>query len=310
MTIASPDTLSYWFQRFLHALEVERGCSVHTRAGYAADLTQLGLYLGERFKVAEPGLSQFDRAALRGFLAQLVRRGAAPRTAARKLATLRSFARFLVREGLLQSNPVSAIRSPRLPRRLPDFLTAGEVKALLQLPAADSFSGLRDLLVLQLFYATGVRISEAAGLTLPDVQFWDGTLRVHGKGDKTRLLPMGRRMIQLVQTYLRSRDAVAAQNPQAKDFLLLHDDGLPYTRQQLARVVEGYLRRVADRAKAHPHALRHTFATHLLDAGADILSVKELLGHASLSTTQIYTHLSAEHLRRVYRQAHPRAEEE
>jgi len=142
------------------------------------------------------------------------------------------------------------------------------------------------------------------------VQLWEGTLRVHGKRDKTRLLPLGHHMTQILQEYLRLRDSVAARRPHSSDFVLLTDEGTPFTRQQLARLIRGYMLRIADKRKAHPHALRHTFATHLLDEGADILSVKELLGHASLSTTQVYTHLSAEHLRRVYRQAHPRAEEE
>ncbi len=310
MAISSPDTLPYWIQRFALSLEVERNCSIHTRQGYLRDLGQLEAYLAGRYSRETPTVEALSRASVRGFLSHLLRHGYAARSIARKQATLRSFARFLVRESAIAVNPLLAVHSPRLPKRLPDFLTREEVQQLLQLPAVDSFSGLRDSLILKLFYATGVRISEAAGLRRGDVQLWEGTLRVHGKRDKTRLLPLGHHMTQILQEYLRLRDSVAARNPHSSDFVLLTDEGTPFTRQQLARLIRGYMLRIADKRKAHPHALRHTFATHLLDEGADILSVKELLGHASLSTTQVYTHLSAEHLRRVYRQAHPRAEEE
>jgi integrase/recombinase XerC len=309
MAISSPDTLPYWIQRFTHALEVERNCSTHTRQGYIADLAQLMEYL-VRYQGDTPTVGLLNRSVVRGFLSHLLRQGYSPRSIARKQATLRSFARYLVRESVLQVNPLLAIHAPRLPKRLPDFLTSDEIQRLLQLPAEDSYAGVRDSLTLKLFYATGVRISEAAQLKVSDIQFWDGTLRVHGKRDKTRILPLGRQMIQILQEYLPLRKVVAVQTPRSQDYLLLNDQGQPYTRQQLARLLQGYLLRIVDKRKAHPHAIRHTFATHLLDEGADILSVKELLGHSTLSTTQVYTHISAEHLRRVYNQAHPRAEEE
>ncbi|HOT96260.1 MAG TPA: tyrosine recombinase XerC [bacterium] len=307
---SSPDTLPYWIQRFEHALEVERHCSAHTRQGYRADLAQWRAYLTERFQSDPPGVALLTRPAVRGFLSHLLRHGYSPRSIARKQATLRSFARYLVRESVLPVNPLIALRTPRLPKRLPDFLSREEVQELLRLPDSSSFTGLRDSLVLKLFYVTGVRISEAAQLQVADVQLWDGALRVHGKRDKTRLLPLGRHMIQLLQAYLPLRQEIARHTPPSGGPLLLTDAGEPYTRQQLARVIRGYMLRVVDPDKAHPHALRHSFATHLLDEGAEILAVKELLGHASLSTTQIYTHVSAEHLRRVYKQAHPRAEKE
>jgi len=310
MAITSPDTLPYWIQRFAHTLEVERHCSAHTRQGYLADLTQWRDYLCERFQTDPPGIALMTRAAVRGFLSSLLRQNYSPRSIARKLATLRSFARFLVRESVLPANPLFALRSARLPKRLPDFLTREEIRKVLQLPQGESFAACRDSLILKLFYATGVRISEAAGLQVADLQLWDGTVRVLGKRGKTRLVPLGRHMIQLVQEYLPQRQVVARQHAGAGDTLLLSDAGQPYTRQQLARLIRSYLLRVVGPEKAHPHALRHSFATHLLDEGAEILAVKELLGHASLSTTQIYTHVSAEHLRRVYQQAHPRAEEE
>ncbi len=310
MAISSSPTLPYWIQRFVNALEVERHGSAHTRQGYAADLAQWQTYLAERFQSNPPGVALMTRPAVRGFLSHLLRQGYSPRSIARKQATLRSFARFLVRESVLPANPLLALRSPRLPKRLPDFLTREEIQKLLRLPESGTFAGMRDSLVLKLFYATGVRISEAALLQVADLQLWDGAVRVQGKGGKTRLLPLGRHMLQHLQAYLPLRQEVARQNPHNGDRLLLTEAGEPYTRQQLARLIRGYMLRVVEPGKAHPHALRHSFATHLLDEGAEILAVKELLGHASLSTTQIYTHLSAEHLRRVYQQAHPRAERE
>ena len=310
MAISSFDTLLYWIQRYTQALEVERQSSIHTRQGYHRDLLQWSDYLNERYHGETAGKEWVNRSAMRGFLSHLLKKGYSPRSIARKQATLRSFARFLVRESILPANPFLAIHSPKLPRRLPDFLTRDEMQKLLRLPAGGSFQELRDSVTLRLFYATGVRISEAVRLKLSDLQLFDGTMRVQGKRDKTRLVPLGRHMAQILQEYLRLRATVAGQNPRSDDFVLLDNEGYPYTRQRLARLIQGYLLRVADKRKAHPHALRHSFATHLLDEGADILSVKELLGHASLSTTQIYTHVSAEHLLRVYKQAHPRAEEE
>ncbi len=309
MTVTAENILCTWVLRFDRYLEIEKHHTSHTRSAYRNDLQQFILYLADRFDTEHPELAYFERSAVRGYLAALLQKGYAARSIARKLATLRAFARFLVRESALITNPVRAIRSPRQPKRLPIFLTQGEMRQVMLLPDTTRFAGIRDLLSLKLFYATGVRISEAAGLKIKDVQLWQGTLRVHGKRDKTRIVPLGRQVIETLRHYLPQREHLLMQSGAGADFLLLRDDGTPFTRQQLARLLQRYLRRVADRHKAHPHALRHTFATHLLDEGADILSVKELLGHSSLSTTQVYTHVSAEHLRRIYKQAHPRADE-
>ncbi|MBN2357738.1 tyrosine-type recombinase/integrase [candidate division KSB1 bacterium] len=299
--------MEHWLRRFDRYLQVERHGSIYTRKAYINDIGQFILYVQQRLSQSQANLNSFTRATLRGFLAHLVRSGYTPRTVARKLATLRSFARYLVRESAIIANPTLNITSPKLPKRLPHFLTRHEMQSLLALPAVDTFSGLRDRLILYLFYTTGVRISEAANLQVQDIQFWDGTLRVKGKRDKVRLLPMGRGLTQLLQNYLDLRRSQVIKSTRSAEFVFVDDRGEPYTRQQLARLIQGYIRRIADPKKAHPHALRHSFATHLIDEGANIMSVKELLGHASLSTTQIYTHVSAEHLRRIYKQAHPRA---
>lgn len=309
MTQNEQNSISTWVRNFDHYLQVEKNSSVHTRRAYVEDLRQFILYLSKRYQTSVPELSLIERPAIRGYLSTLVHQGYAARSVARKLATLRAFSRYLVRQSALSSNPVRAIRSPRQPKRLPVFLSEDEMRRLLAVPDACQFAGLRDLLALKLFYATGVRISEAIALKLADVQVWEGTLRVHGKRDKTRIVPLGRKVIETVRLYLPQREQLLIQKAVHSEYLFIQEDGTPFTRQQLALIISGYLLRIADKNKAHPHALRHSFATHLLDEGADIMSVKELLGHASLSTTQIYTHVSAEHLRRVYKQAHPRAED-
>ncbi len=300
-------TFDHWLQRFDRFLQVERQGSHYTREAYVNDIRQFIAYLQQRFSTTPPGVDLFTREAVRGYLAGLVRSGYTPRSVARKLATLRSFARYLIRESVIVQNPTANIISPKLPKRLPKFLTQQEMEALLHLAEGETFVALRDRLVLWLFYSTGVRISEAVTLRVPDIQFWDGTLRVLGKRNKVRIVPLGRGLTELLRKYLKIRQLQVQKSNAAGDFVLLTDAGRPFSRQQLARLIQGYIRRVADPKKAHPHALRHSFATHLIDEGADIMSVKELLGHSSLSTTQIYTHVSAEHLRRVYKQAHPRA---
>lgn len=300
--IIPDEALTYWLKQFDRFLEVEKSASSHTREAYRTDLQQLDEYLRQRFKGREPQPSLLTRASLRGYLGQLVREGYTARSVARKLATLRSFARYLVRESALPANPTLNLTSPKLPKRLPHFLTQTEMQRLLSLPEGDSRTGRRDRLILQLFYSTGMRVSEVAGLRIGDVRLWEGTLRVLGKRDKVRLLPIGRQQSRLLKEYLGERGG-ATQDP-----VFVREDGRAFSRQDLARLLQSYMRRVVDAQKSHPHALRHSFATHLIDEGADIMSVKELLGHASLSTTQIYTHVSAEHLRRVYKKAHPRAE--
>lgn len=308
MLNVAKQNISFWLSRFDRYLEVEKHGSVHTRAAYVNDIQQLISYLKERFSQSEPQLDVLTRSALRGYLSHLVRNGYTARSVARKLATVRSFARYLIRESATKTNPTHNIISPKLPKRLPHFLTQNEMQALLVLPVLDTFAGIRDRVILLLFYTTGVRISEAVGLRLGDLQFWDSTIRVHGKRDKVRLLPLGRGLAKMLQEYLDLRRQIAEKSGKVGEYVLLDDHGEPFTRQRLARLIQGYIRRIADPQKAHPHALRHSFATHLIDEGADIVSVKELLGHENLSTTQIYTHVSAEHLRRVYKQAHPRAE--
>ncbi len=291
-------------------LNAERHSSLNTKLAAQNDLNQFIQYLSERYKITPPELTLFTRAAIRGYLSTLVRRGLSPRSIGRKLSVLRTFSKYLVREDAIPINPTLAIASPKLDRRLPDYLSQTEIKAVLSLPDSRTKDGLRDLVILELFYATGVRVTELAGLRTKDINAKDGTIRVIGKRQKQRVVPMGNVVCRDLQAYLKLREDTETEIAEYGDYIFVKENRAPFSRQQIAYIVRSYIRRVADIDKAHPHALRHTFATHLLDEGADLMSVKELLGHANLSTTQIYTHVSAEHLKKVYKQAHPRAEKQ
>jgi integrase/recombinase XerC len=286
---------------FLRMLQGERGASVHTLAAYAYDLRQFGSFLRDESIEAWASVTP---PVVRSYLAVLGRRHA--RTAiARKLSALRSFYRFLYREGTVSRNPLTLVKTPKLPRRLPKFLTAQEVRAVLGAPDPATPLGSRDRALLELFYATGMRVGEVTALRLADLT-WTGELRVMGKGRKERVV--------LVHAY--AQDALRRYVDQARPHLAAGRDGGrvfvnarggPLTERGVRLIIDRHIRRAAFNRHISPHVLRHTFATHLLDGGADLRTVQELLGHASLSTTQIYTHVSREWMKRVYDKAHPRA---
>ena len=305
-----PVLLVDWIDRFLRYQQVERSASPRTLEAYQNDLQQLLEHLALHQRSDQITVAFFTKAAIRGYLAGLVHRRYEATSVRRKLATLRSFARFLARENALSVNPCLNLAAPKAAKRLPDFLTVPEIDALLQLPDASTPAGERDRVLLKLFYATGVRISEAVQLRMSDIHFHDGVLRILGKRNRVRMIPMGPGMQKELTRFLQRRSQWENRTFKPDDRVFVRADGQPFSRQQMAAILHAYMRQAADPSKAHPHALRHSFATHLLDAGADILAVKELLGHASLNTTQIYTHVSAERLKKVYRLAHPRADKE
>lgn len=303
--VESKYILSRWIEKFLYFLKTEKQASPHTRLSYQNDLFQFRNYLAGRYNRQSVAVQDFEKRNIRQFLSHLLSRGYTSKSMARKLACLRAFARYLIREEAIELNPTLNIASPKQPARLAQFVSLSEMKKLFERIDDSTAEGKRDLAVLHLFYATGVRITEMISLRLKHVKP-DGTLVVQGKRNKTRLVPIGDRAQQSLKTYLTTRKLKPGQNSDA--YLFVHSDNAPFTRQQLARIVSRYLKRITQKDAAHPHALRHTFATHLLDQGADLMSVKELLGHANLSTTQVYTHMSAEHLKRIYKKSHPRAE--
>jgi integrase/recombinase XerC len=284
-------------ERFLRYLAVERGASPHTLRSYRADLADCRTFLERRRLGA---LVEAEARVLRGYLADLHARQLARTSVARRLATLRSFFRFLVRRGRVRANPALEIRTPRLPKRLPGYLPIDESEALLREPADGVPAGVRDQAVVELLYATGIRVAELAGLDVEDVDLRDGAVRVLGKGQKERVVPVGRKAVAALQGYLAARPASAGP-------LFRNAAGRRLTVRTLHRIVGGRARAAGLARRVTPHTLRHTFATHLLDAGADLRVIQELLGHARLSTTQKYTHVSADRLLAVYDGAHPRA---
>ena len=305
----SENNIRSWIPRFIRYLQVIKKSSTHTIAAYENDLVQFADYLAKRFKLESPGFDLFNKPTIRGWLALLVKNKVSSKSIARKLASLRSFSRFLLREQVIDTNPVLNIASPRLERKLPHFLAKEQVEHILLLPDIEKYEGLRDLIILELFYATGIRVSELSGIRLKNINFEAGTLRILGKGNKQRIVPVGTRVLNDLKKYIIAKQIAERKKTEQDDFLFVKKDNRPFTRQQIAVLVKQYIEKIAGKEKAHPHTLRHTFATHLLDEGADLMSVKELLGHSNLTTTQIYTHVSAEHLKRVYKQAHPRADD-
>jgi integrase/recombinase XerC len=288
---------------FLHRMAVEKGCSEHTLRAYATDLRTFAEFLAGRRRT----FAQADVRDVRGFLAALQIKGLARSTVARRTAAVRSFYKFLVRDGVQKANPTSALRSPRRERKLPKFLTVSEVTQLLEAPDDTGWTGLRDRAILETLYGAGLRVSELVGLDHEDVDLSSGLLRVRGKGKKERIVPAGRLAVAAIRAYLDAAERDAPRGRDAYAVFINALDGSRLTARSVRRVMQKYLLKTGLNPELSPHALRHSFATHMLSNGADLRAVQELLGHKNLSTTQIYTHLSHEHLKKTYESAHPRA---
>jgi integrase/recombinase XerC len=292
---------------FLEHLARERNYSAHTVAAYRRDIDQLLSFLRGYWGVERPDLRHVDALALRGFLGELARRGAGKKTLGRKLSAIRSLFRYGMRLGVLGGNSARRLATPRAPRPLPTVLPQAELGvALDRLGELETPVAVRDAVVLELLYGAGIRLSELAELRWSQVDLEERALLVRGKGNRERRLPLGSRAAQALRRLLARRTVRGAVS--RTDFLLAgRAAGRSLSHRQLQRIVARALARLAEGSRVGPHALRHSFATHMLDAGADLMAVKELLGHASLSTTQMYTHVSKAHLRKVYDLAHPRA---
>ncbi|HXB64147.1 MAG TPA: site-specific tyrosine recombinase [Solirubrobacteraceae bacterium] len=311
---------------FLAYLELERGLSRNTLEAYRVDLLQLGEFLRRR----GVGVLEAEHGDLAAFLSELAdgsedRAAVAPATLQRKAACLRSFYRHLRREGLLERDPTAELRGPPRLQRLPSVLSREEVALLLRQPAGSDPLALRDRALLETMYACGLRASETIALQVGDVDLDEGMLRARGKGSKERIVPVGSAAVTALRAYCElARPALAASAMRARGegrsgpaaaangdsgyALLLNHRGRPLTRQGLYKIVQSHARSAGLADRMSPHTLRHTFATHLLAGGCDLRSVQDMLGHADLATTQIYTHLSAERLKGVYFAAHPRAQ--
>lgn len=298
-----------YVRTYLRYLRRDRNYSAHTIASYEDDLRQFAGFLGRHYEDRPYSLADIDQVTVRLFLGDLLEQGFTKSSIARKLACLKSFFRYLQKTGKLRHNPATNVASPRLEKRLPQYLDEQAVTALMQQPDVTTAPGTRDAAILELFYSTGIRLSELIGLTPSDVDFHNRTIKVVGKGNKQRIIPFGRPAAAALKRYLAVRHEFEAngRDNQRSAHLFLTARGKTMSPKGVNVLVNKYIAAVSEIRKKSPHVLRHSFATHLLNRGADLRAVKELLGHESLSTTQVYTHVSIDRLKAVYRQAHPKA---
>jgi integrase/recombinase XerC len=326
--MAMSDALNTSIEKYLEYLQYQKNVSEHTLRNYASDLKQFYDHLTqtpEGTTGPEPELGQIDNITIREFLGALYQRGNRKSSVARKLATLRSFMRFLAAQGIIPNNPARAVATPRQAKRLPQHLSLDTVIELIESPDISTSLGKRDRAILELLYATGLRVSELVGLDTEDIDFGEGLVKVLGKGRKERIVPFGQKAREALVDYIQVMEALRAKTARAPTTgqaaavsharkhrpaggaFFLNIRGGRLTTRSIGNIVDRHIRRLAQRMKVHPHTLRHTFATHMLNAGADLRSIQELLGHESLSTTQKYTHVSMDQLVRIYQSCHPRA---
>jgi integrase/recombinase XerC len=287
---------------FLSFLRHEKNASPHTLAAYERDLRQVAAYLKER----EVRWDKAGNVLLRGFLAELHEKKRKKSTVGRKLAALRSFYAFCIRKKWTTENPAKVLATPRQEKKVPSFLSEDEATALLDLPRSGKLLDLRDKAILELFYATGIRVSELVGIETGDLHFGERLVRVRGKGKKERIVPFGRKARETLEEYSRSRRCLIDKEA-AEPAFFLNYRGRRLTTRSVQRMVRKHIRRTAVARKISPHSLRHSFASHLLGRGADLRVIQELLGHASLATTQKYTHVDLKQLLAVYKKSHPRS---
>ncbi len=291
------------FNKFLIFLKAEKNYSPHTLTNYARDLKLFFKFLD---KIAP---EEVDLAILRRYLASLKERALSKRSVARHIASLRTYFKFLVREAVIKKNPMSALRIPKIEKKLPMVLDEKEMLALLEAPEGDTAMALRDQAILETLYSTGMRVSELVQLDFLKIDFIGGICRVTGKGNKERLCPIGDKAMKSIRRYVASRKDEPKKKESPAVFLnhAPNQAGSRLSDRSVRRIVDKYIQKTCKRENISPHTLRHSFATHLLNKGADLRSVQELLGHENLSTTQIYTHVSTVRLRQAYDKAHPRA---
>jgi len=293
------------FKKYINYLEVERNASPYTVRNYTTDLLDFFQFL----KAKEVGsLKDVDRQVLRDYLSHLMEQGIVKASIARKLSAIRSLYRYLLREEIISTSPVATTSSPKLDKRLPSFLTIDEMTRLLEAPDLSTPQGQRDRALLELLYASGLRVSELVSLNLGQIDFDTGEVRVWGKGSKERITLMGKPAINALNTYL-NQGRPQLLSKKGSPALFLNRYGGKLTERSVQKMLEKYAKISGIGKRIHPHMLRHTFATHMLDGGADLRVVQELLGHANLSSTQIYTHVTKSQARKVYLSAHPMAKE-
>ncbi len=294
---------------FLEYLEVERNYSPRTVTSYQSDLERFHSFIAEYTGNTMPDLTEVTQREVRGFVAMLHRERYARRTVARRLAAVKSLMKFCVAREMIEMNPARLVQTPKLEKRLPTVLSVEEAKKLMEAPNRNTPEGIRDAAILELLYSTGIRRAELCGLRMKDVNERECMIRVLGKGGKERLIPYGGRAEEAMNDYLSVRSKLLNET-KSGTAVFLGKDGKPLEGGDIYNIVHKYMSEITEQNKRSPHVLRHSFATHLLDSGAGLREVGELLGHSSLSSTQIYTHVTIERLKEAYSKAHPRAEEE
>ncbi|MCL2877416.1 MAG: tyrosine recombinase XerC [Acidobacteria bacterium] len=308
------ETPAEWIEKFLEYLRTQRNVSSHTLRNYESDLRQFYLYLTTSPDGKErpaPEIGDIDNLTIREFLGALYEKHNKKSSAARKLATLRSFLKYLAARGVIRTSPARTVASPKKELRLPDYMTVDTVEELMEMPDTNTPAGVRDRAILELLYGSGLRVSELVGLDLENISMSERLVRVFGKGQKERIVPFGRKAAAALEKYLTERHTLAAKKqtarPDERNALFLNlKRGGRLTGRSVGNIMDRYVALLAKKLKAHPHTLRHTFATHMLNSGADLRAIQELLGHESLATTQRYTHVSVDQLLRVYQTCHPR----
>lgn len=292
-------------ERFFKYLSTERRYSINTLTAYQTDIEQFSTYLNTEYQLDE--ISQATHQMVRAWIVDILSHGNSPRTINRKLSTLKTFFRFLRKEGLISDNPLQRILSPKMGKKLPEFVSQEHMNRLLdEVEFGEGFKGVRDRLIIEILYFTGMRLSELIQLKTSETDLYQRQLKLSGKGNKQRIVPFGKELEESISRYLQIRDKVLEKR-ECFNYLLLTEKGNKLNKQLVYRTVNSYLDKVSTLRKKSPHILRHTFATHMLNNGADLNSIKDILGHASLAATQVYTHNSIEKLKKVYNQAHPRA---
>jgi len=289
-------------REFVKYIKLERRYSPNTVEAYQTDLMQFEKFLKEYFHSSNVNWRLINKRILRAYLGIMTAQGLQRISVARKLAALRSFFAFLTRTGVLVINPAITLRTPKYEKRLPEFLSLEHMDQIMEMPDTKTFDGARDRAVLELFYASGIRRAELIDLLIKDLFFEENLIRVMGKGEKERIVPIGSHARKCLLAYLEQRKQVVKPGIEQ---IFVTKSGVPMYPMAIHRIINKYLHKFTDIKKKSPHILRHTFATHLMNQGADIRAVKDLLGHANLSTTQIYTHTSIDHLKAIYARAHP-----
>jgi len=285
--------------KFINYLTSEKRFSEHTVKSYNTDLKQFLNFINEKFEISTQ-VTEISFQIVRSWIASLLEKGVSPRSVNRKISTLKSYFKFLIRENVITENPMLKVVAPKSKKRLPVFIEENQIENLLnQINFSDGFFGERDKLIIELFYVTGIRLSELVNIKISDVDFNNNLIKVLGKRNKERLIPLSITIVNELAIFIKKHDLI--------QYLFTNLDGTKVYNKLVYRVVKKYISKITSVSKKSPHILRHTFATHMLNNGADINAIKELLGHANLSATQVYTHNTIGKLKSIYKQAHPRA---